>query len=138
MLKSWYNTPWMPSCSVKGRGADCIGFVSGVLDELYRKPFGALGSSPVGLSHQSNKFMAFAEKALRIWPLEKSETVGPGDLVLSRESHGHAHLYITGAVPHSLWHCMAGQGVCYGGFGSITASECDLTFYRLRGKDTWV
>jgi cell wall-associated NlpC family hydrolase len=33
-LESWRGTPWRHACSVKGRGADCIGFVWGVFNNL--------------------------------------------------------------------------------------------------------
>lgn len=124
----------MPACSVKGRGADCVGFISGVLEELYRRKFPITRKSPVGYSHESDTFLAFALQALIVWPIEKSETVDVGDLILERPANGHAHLYICGSRPFERWHCLHEVGVCTTGFCNLNEN---YTFYRLKDKEKW-
>lgn len=124
----------MPRSSIKGRGADCVGFISGVLEELYRRKFPITRKSPVGYSHESNTFLDFATQALTLWPVEKADTCEMGDLILVRPPNGHAHLFITGARPFELWHCLHGLGVCFTGFCNLDES---YTIYRLKGKEQW-
>lgn len=126
----------MSSSSVKGRGADCIGFVSKVVDELYRTEFGVLAiPSPVGLSHQHQKFVDFYRRTRKLWPVKLSRTVDCGDIILDRPSNGHAHLYICGPTPYTVWHCLNGEGVCFSGFGSLGQN---LTLFKMLNKHQWV
>lgn len=126
----------MQSSNVKGRGADCIGFVSTVIDELYKKKFNIDLPSPVGQSHDACKFLEFYARCRKLWPVQGgATTVDMGDLILDRPKNGHAHLYITGPVPYSLWHCLNGHGVCHSGFDSLGEN---LTFYRLLNKESWI
>ena len=34
VARSWINTPWVHHQRAKGLGADCVGFINGVFDEL--------------------------------------------------------------------------------------------------------
>lgn len=125
----------MPASCVKRRGADCIGFVQGVLEELYRRKFDLGRKSPVGLSHESDAFLAFAVRALGVLPIEKSETIGCGDLILERPENGHAHIYIVGYKKGMLFHCLHGVGVCFTGTANLANN---LTLYRLKDKEQWI
>ncbi len=125
----------MSRSAVKGRGVDCIGFVSAVIDELYRKKFVSEMPSPIGQSHASETFAAFYKERLRLWPMQKSDTVDCGDLVLDRPKHGHAHVYITGVRPYTLWHALHGDDVHETGFGSLGEN---LTLFKLTEKYKWI
>lgn len=134
VLCSWRGTVYSPRSAIKGRGADCIGFVAAVVDELYRCEFGVRGS-PCGFSHGSQEFVDFFKNCRTLWPVQDTKTLDCGDIILDRTESGHAHVYITGALPYTLWHSLHGFGVVASGFERLGSN---LSFFRLMNKETWI
>lgn len=135
VLLSWDGTRYLSGCAIKQRGADCIGFVEAVVRELYGDIPKITLPSPVGISHKSEKFLDFYRQAIKLWPVQHTETVDVGDLILDRPKNGHAHLYITGSRPYELWHCQYESVVAMTGFSSLGEN---LELFKLKEKARWI
>jgi len=104
VLRSWEGTPRMAGQRVKGGGADCAGFVVGVMEEMV----GSKMEHPPLLD--AFQVRSTAEKAFReyfdAFPTEilKGEEVEPGDIILvGRQNIGKEHILFVGNG--ALWHC---------------------------------
>lgn len=119
VLRSWLGTPWVAGQSRRGVGADCWGFVAGVLDELhgYSQPTVRPVLSFEGEWHEPEASMVLSMGRAGNWPHvlrpRKSE-IEPGDVLIVRvgQKGGPGHVLIAGVNPQTLWHANPGVGVC--------------------------
>lgn len=127
----------MDGQSCKGVWADCVGFVGGVIDELYRiKTVQARPRVHKKKPHFDGNAHLELIKYLRThWPSEVCEptAVEPGDVLVCRLGQGPGHILLVGTRPNTAWHCVEGLGVCLAAFGSLDV----LQSYRLLEKERW-
>ena len=134
VLASWANTPYMPSSSVKGRGCDCIGFVSGVVNELYRKEFKMPFGNVANLSHDSDRFVSFFQACKDVWPVYEADEFEIGDILLHRPASGNAHVFFVGPNK-TLWHSLHGMGVTFINHHQLHGR---VSYFRLLNKESWL
>jgi hypothetical protein len=147
VLRSWARTPYSSGQRLKGRGADCIGSVFGVIDELD----GRLRAQDPGLPqdtamhHRDTAVVAMKEILRRYAPLRKLGAMGraplvvePGDLLVTGLSNGGpGHLEMVGARKNELWHATAGPGFHQGGW-SLLSEQVLYGVWRPEEKDRWI
>lgn len=142
VLDAWAGTRYMPGQSCRGRVADCIGFVAGVLDELHGY------EDPPPVPRHAND-VAFHNPRLaaqvtlgisRRWPMRavrRGWEPEAGDVLLVRVGSlgtgGHAML--VGARPREAWHCDFESGVCYTGVEAVRPLL--VRAWRPTEKETW-
>jgi len=94
VLDSWVGTPWRHHCGVKGRGADCIHFVAGVLMDcgaLTWKKGMIPDYAPDWHMHKPNSRMWDGiRKALTVEHVDPANPMN-GDLMLFRFGYATSH-----------------------------------------------
>lgn len=137
-IERWAGTPYCQGQASPGVGADCVGFLCGVLGTLYG----------VHLSDHPRKAAdaachdARASIELERWICDRLPVryaigafVEPGDVLLARpwQAGGWGHVYVVGPRPQTLWHCVQGHGVTR----TSTAAVQGVRAYWMGGKTTW-
>ena len=83
ILKEWEGTPRMMGQKAKGAGADCVGFIVGVMQELVGAK---MANPPLADAFQvrSTTEQAFRDY-LKAYPADivEGDTIEPGDVVLA-------------------------------------------------------
>ena len=106
ILESWEGTPYVAGWGAKQAGTDCVRFVSGVLDELYRRDT-ELERLPQDASfHNKTLCQSALRKFLgRYEHVEvENNVLQPGDIIIAGpNSGGPGHAMIAGW--DCLWHC---------------------------------
>lgn len=87
--RTWVGTPWKHQASQKGRGADCIGFVSGVVCALRGPLAGLEDYRGYGRRPDSMAVLVGLRRLLRRVPEGR-----PGDVILVRIDHRPQHIAI--------------------------------------------
>lgn len=115
IAREWIGTPYMHQASRRGVGADCLGLVRGVWQEIYK-------SEPEAPPPYTRDWGEFGERemllegALRyLCPIHKAKPSIPGEVLLFRMRRGSIakHLGIlanVGAMPTFI-HAYEGSGV---------------------------
>jgi len=146
-LEEWEGTPYMFGQQLKGVGVDCLRFVTGVYDEMYRRPKTALPSMmQENYSEAQEESDKVFKELLKLFPCdivavtEKSPTkVVPGDLICCGPKGGsYGHAMIVGVRPKTFYHATA--------FNVIKAgcSFMDYGVYsfkmlrRLKQRERWI
>lgn len=143
VLSSWDLTGYMSGQQCKGVKADCIGFVFGVIDEMYGRPSPKRDVLPHDTAmHSRDKAIACMKALRRLYapnsPVEDG-SLEPGDIVVTGHSTGGpGHVMIVGARKNTLWHCNEGVGVHQTGLGFAQGSECIFGVYRFDDRELWV
>lgn len=138
ILDSWLGTRYMAGASRRGSATDCVRFVVGVLDELYRISGPAVHRRPPNLSLGSSRKAYETVRMLRHrYPsrvLRGNVSLEPGDAVVTRVGKGPGHVLLVGPRPNTLWHAIQGSGVCETGLGSL----CNVQrVYQFQEKYRW-
>lgn len=137
VIHSWEGTPWIDGQQLRGRGVDCVRFVVGVLDELYRydKPPVPVLPQHLGLHNRSDAIKATHAIASR-YPHVVVTEPEPGDIVVVNigEQGGPGHVAIFGDPPRLVWHAVSKVGVCFSSASSITRI---YKIWRPLEKELW-
>lgn len=118
ILREWRKTPYLEGSATRKRGADCVGFVVSVLDELHRynrQPIPRTAAQDAGLHGDEPGRLAMFELVKR-YPhvritAEDDKPIECGDAVVVRTGVGPGHVLIADANPAVLWHCVRPAGV---------------------------
>ena len=106
IINSWLGTPFRHRCAVKGMGADCLGFVVGVLKELgiLRQDFIVPEYAPDWPLHKSNELLLSGMKKTLNIEIVKLEDIMNGDLCLYRfgKASSHIGIYYDNYLYHSI------------------------------------
>ena len=143
VLQSWKGTPYMRGQKVKGIAVDCVRFVCGVLDEMYRRPFEDFRDLPSDACMENPKgAVKVMLTVLRRYDHIKVDTLNglkiePGDVILVGTDEGPGHAMIAGTKHNQVWHCN-GKKVVFSPL-SFSGKGMDKLFavYRPQGKDQW-
>lgn len=145
-LRDWEGTPYESGQRFKQRGADCIGAVFGVIDQIDGRDRATFPGMPqdTALHNRASAVAAVRELLRRYSPASKVEAlpeqplcVEPGDvLVTGAPGGGPGHVEIVGARRNELWHALPGSGFHQGGWGLL---GCQVLFavYRIDDKERW-
>ena len=142
ILKSWEKTPYRLGESCKGRGVDCIHFMSGVLDELYGFPREAIAKLQGDTCLHSPKSAKAAMRVIiRTYSSHKrvtDDTIEPGDaLVTGPINGGPGHVMIAGTL-NRLWHATLNNGIEQTGSAYRPDLETLHEIYRATDKEKWL
>ena len=146
VLSEWNNTPYGLGQQVKGVGVDCIRFVTGVMDDMFRRPYikFPLISQDCCLTNPS-KSKEIYDLLLRHYPcidveqnLDGSYDVEPGDLVccgplLGTMGHGMVVGAERGTMYHATTFCVVKAGCSFMEYGVYSFKQV----LRPVGKDVW-
>jgi len=141
ILNSWTGTPYMLGQKTKGRGVDCVHFLTAVLDEMYgfaRPPIDKLNGDRCLHSPESTR--AAMRKLLGIYSPNRRITglsIEPGDIIVTGpKGGGPGHAMIVSNIPNVLWHASA-HGVCSAGSAYDPSKQTLFKTYRLLDKHRW-
>jgi hypothetical protein len=143
----WERTPYESGQRFAKRGADCLGAVFGVVDEMDGRSRARFPEFPHDIAmHQPETARSAVRTLLRVYvPCEKIEQdpftrhfhVEPGDVLVTGErGGGPGHVMLVGPRKNTLWHAIPHIGFHQGGWSLFRRS---LLFgaYRLMDKERW-
>lgn len=143
-LQSWENTPYMSGQQSKGQACDCVRFITGILDFMFRierttpprlHPDCALNSP--------KKAWEALHLVLALYPdefidIRDEDFIEPGDfIVVGPENGGPGHAMIVGPKPNTLWHCVF-PGVHWLGMQLIQKHQRIFRIFRVKDRTKWV
>jgi len=146
VLNGWNNTPYGLGQQVKGVGVDCIRFVTGVLDDMFRRPhikFPLISQDCCLTDHKQSKDIY--ELLLKHYPstevnpnTDGSYDVEPGDLVccgpiLGTLGHGMVVGADSGTMFHATTFSVVKAGCSFMEYGVYSFKQV----LRPIGKDSW-
>lgn len=104
--RSWIGTPYVHQASRKGAGADCLGLVRGVWDEIGGAALAPVPAYTPDWSEAQGEEALFAAAMAHLQPVARGEEA-PGDILLFRMRRGAVakHLGLlteTGAAPRFI------------------------------------
>lgn len=103
ILLKWEGTPYLSGQRIPGRGVDCVGFLCGVLDELFGLDPDKLPPSELGLSETLRLAKRYPHQKLK-WPYHGAQM---GDVFLcGREGIGHCYIAFSDKI---LFHADGAQ-----------------------------
>lgn len=143
ILRDWSTTRYMSGQQSRGVHADCIGFVFGVVDELYGRPSPPRPVLPPDTAmHSREKALATIKTLRQLYaPNTRIEdgTIEPGDIVVTgQRAGGPGHVMIVGPYRNTLWHCVNEIGVNQTGLGFAEGAERIFGVYRFDDREKWV
>ena len=141
-LDSWEGTPYMGGQQVKGQFVDCVRFLTGVYDNLFKikrskpprlypdccihSPKDAWNALQLVLDLYSNQFERVTDLDLE-----------PGDfIVVGPKNGGPGHGMIVGYKNNTLWHCVF-PGVHWTGWALTTNIHKIFRIYRAKDRTLW-
>lgn len=146
-LERWRYTPYESGQRFRGLGADCIGAVFGVVDEVDGRPRAAYPGLPhdAAMHSRSTAVAAMRELVRRYSPCVKvapgpsgQTLVEPGDIVVTgMPGGGPGHVEMVGCRRNELWHALPEPGFHQGGWG-LFAEQVLWAVYRIQDKRRWV
>lgn len=142
ILQPWDGTPYMKGQQRCQVGADCVRFVTAVLDELWgfereipRLPQDSALHSPETARAALRYIMGLYPRTMKM-PLHR--TVQPGDILITGEtSGGPGHAIIVGASPNSLWQALP-TGIHKGGMALMVQAQRLFRIYRFEDRHAWL
>lgn len=144
-LMAWNGTPYESGQCFIGRGADCVGAVFGVIDQIDGRQRAAQSGMPhdAAMHNRPGALAAMRELVRRYMPNDKVEPVDgvyyvePGDIVATGEpGGGPGHVELVGANKNELWHAVPGTGFHQGGW-SLLSHQVLYAIYRISDKYRW-
>jgi len=145
-LRAWDKTPYESGQRFKQRGADCIGAVFGVVDEMDGRQRAQFPGMPqdTAMHDRRTAIAAVRELVRRYSPCRKVEPsargvflVQPGDIVVTgAPGGGPGHVEIVGARTNELWHAIPCSGFHQGGW-SFFEQQVLFAVYRIEDKHRW-
>lgn len=142
VLESWRGTRYMSGQQCKGVKADCIGFVFGVVDEMYGRPSPDRTVLPADTAmHSREKAIGCMKTLRRLYmpnvPINQ-RFLEPGDIVVTGHSQGGpGHVMIVGPGRNTLWHCNEGIGVAQTGLGLADGFQSIFGVFRFLDREKW-
>lgn len=145
-LRAWKGTPYESGQCFIQRGADCIGAICGVIDDMDgqgRRLHPGMPSD-TSMHSRSTAIRAVRELVRRYAPCTKvladSEHifhVEPGDIVVTgAPGGGPGHVEIVGSRRNELWHALPSSGFHQGGW-SFLEQQLLFAVYRIQDKHRW-
>ena len=143
-LRAWERTPYESGQRFRGRGADCIGSVFGVVDDLDGRQRAEFPGMPrdTSMHDRASAIATVRELVKRYSPCKKVVArdgyyyVQPGDIVVTGTAGGGpGHVEIVG-MKNELWHSLPDSGFHQGGFGFLQ-DQTLFAIYRIQDKDRW-
>ncbi len=143
ILAGWEGTTYMSGQQLKGEKADCIGFVFGVVDELYGRPSPTRDVLPPDTSmHSREKAIGTMRTLRRLYAPNTPVADGslePGDIIVTGHVQGGpGHVMIVGPRRNTLWHCNEGIGARQTGIGFISGHQIIYGVYRFDDREKWL
>lgn len=143
VISNWEGTPYMSGQQQRGTAADCIGFVFGVVDEMYgRKSPDRTVLPPDTAMHSREQALATIRALRRLYAPNEPVTDGtiePGDIIVTgHRQGGPGHVMIAGSKRNTLWHCVNEIGVCQTGIGFADGYERIFGVYRFNDRERWI
>ncbi len=143
-LRAWDRTPYESGQRFKGRGADCIGGVFGVIDALDGRERAQFPGMPhdASLHDRAGAVRAMRELVRRYQPCHRLATrngmcVQPGDIVgVGPPGGGPGHVLIVGARRNELWQALPLSGFHQSGW-SLFAEQVLWAVYRIEDRERW-
>ncbi len=145
-LYAWEGTPYESGQRFIQRGADCIGAVFGVIDDIDGRERAEFPGMPqdASMHSRSTAIIAVRELVRRYSPCEKVESdedhifhVEPGDIVVTGSpGGGPGHVEIVGSHKNELWHALPASGFHQGGW-SFLEQQILYAIYRIQDKHRW-
>lgn len=146
-LRAWSGTPYLSGQRLRGVGADCIGAVFGVLDDVDGRPRAQNPQLPADTSLHDRVSAYKAVSAIRhiYAPAERLRwadgkmVVQPGDLLVVGTTHGGpGHLMIVGVRKNTVWHATrSNAGFAMTGWALGDGFERLFAIYRLQDRERW-
>ena len=146
VLEAWRGTPYESGQRFIQRGADCIGGVFGVVDDVDGRQRAQFPGMPQDASMHSPATARAAVRELvrRYAPCTKVESdsehifhVEPGDIVVTGSpGGGPGHVEMVGSRCNELWHALPASGFHQGGW-SFLEQQLLYAVYRIGDKDRW-
>jgi cell wall-associated NlpC family hydrolase len=147
VLQEWAGTPYRSGQKCKGVGADCIGFVFSIIDELdgRERAQSALLPPDAALHDRGGAFRAVAAMRRLYAPAERLRKprggkleLEPGDLlVVGTSKGGPGHIMIVGPRRNTIWHTTVIPGAHQAGWALGTGYERIYAVYRLKDRHRW-
>lgn len=145
-LRAWEHTPYESGQRFIQRGADCIGAIFGVIDDMDGRSRAQKPGMPhdASMHSRSTAIIAVRELVRRYSPCEKvlpdSENVfhvEPGDIVVTgMPGGGPGHVEIVGSRRNELWHALPSSGFHQGGW-SFLEQQLLFAVFRIQDKHRW-
>jgi len=145
-LDAWDKTPYESGQRFRGRAADCIGALFGVIDDMDGRARAEYPGMPhdAAMHDRAGAIAAVRELVRRYSPCEKVEPdedgalhVEPGDIVVTgHPGGGPGHVEIVGARKNELWHALPVSGFHQGGW-SLLEQQFLYAIYRITDKYRW-
>ena len=111
--RGWIGTPYRHQAATRGAGADCLGLVRGVWRQVCGAEPVAVPAYTMDWSEPQGEERLWA--AARLYLLEKSAPLVPGDVILFRMRAGavakHLGILARAGAEASFVHAYAGRGV---------------------------
>lgn len=141
VLADWEGTPYESGQRFKGRGADCLGAVFGVIDDLDGRQRAAFPDMPhdTALHDRQTALVAMRRLLERYQPSERVDTpyVEPGDvLVTGSPGGGPGHVALIGPRKNELWHSLPHVGFHRTGWGLLQQQRLHAV-YRFTDRERW-
>lgn len=142
ILESWQDTKYGSGQRCRGVAADCIGFVSGALDDIDGRPRAQDPRVPVdSCLHDPERSRAAVRDLLDVYKpwVSVSRDLQPFDVVVAGPAGGGpGHVLLVGPQRNTLWHCSQGQGVHMSGWALGEGYESSHAAYRLGDRERWL
>jgi len=153
-LEAWRGTPYESGQRFRGRAADCIGALFGVIDDMDGRPRACYPGMPhdAAMHDRAGAIAAVRELVRRYSPCQKVEPaiwdedgqstsptyyVEPGDIIVTgMPGGGPGHVEIVGAHRNELWHALPVSGFHQGGW-SFLEQQYLYAIYRITDKHRW-
>jgi cell wall-associated NlpC family hydrolase len=140
VLSDWRGTPYESGQRFKGRGADCLGAVFGVLDDLDERDRSQYPDLPPDTAlHNRGTALAAMKRVLTRYPdhvLVSNNQVEPGDIIVSGEvGGGPGHVAIVGGK-NQVWQAIQKMGFGPTGW-SLFGAQKICAVYRPTNKWEW-
>jgi len=141
-LESWEGTPYMGGQQVKGQFVDCVRFITGVLDTMFRiERTEPPRLHPDCCIHSPKEAWTALQLVLDLYPGMLEEYSGmnlePGDfIVVGPKNGGPGHGMIVGPKKNTLWHCVF-PCVHWTGWALTTDIHKIFRVYRAKDRAKW-
>lgn len=145
VLRSWEHTPYRDRNHAKKNGANCLGLVVKVLDELYgtEHPTAYAELNTMDSLHRRPLAVRLVRSLVRGWfgvTRVWDCRLEAGDVILVRATkrdsvHGYGHCIMVGS-PQWICHAMRGSGVVFQAPHHVTREI--LKVYRPNRKELWL
>lgn len=146
VLDGWHETPYINVPPVRGRGANCVGLVAGVFDELFRRPEPSYlpRLAPDAGIHQDDGGDRTITALHELTGAKRvtDGSIQPGDLIGSygespASPERKAHILIAGCDRWRLLHAYRGAGKVVWTSVGVMESRI-IAVYRVPNRERWL